>query len=204
MRDGERFNVTTHLLGLVLALTGAGFLLAKTLPLGRAAEISAALIFALSTVGLYATSTLYHGSHGAVKLRWQRADHCMIYLLIAGSYTPFALVTLSDGWDIALLAAIWAFASAGIWREASSTAPPKAELWIYLGLGWICILGATLLSARLEHEVLTWLLAGAACYTIGTVFYVNRLGLRHAHGTWHLFVLAGTTSHYIAVSAVVG
>ncbi|CAA2110310.1 PAQR family membrane homeostasis protein TrhA [Variovorax paradoxus] len=202
MYPGERLNGYSHLLGLLLALPAAALLLAKTVPTGDPARIAGALVFSLSAVVLYAASTLFHSTRGRFKRMWERADHCAIYLLIAGTYTPFALVTLQGVWGGLLLAAIWSAALFGIWRElapATGGAARPPPLWLYIGMGWVGVLAAVPLAARLDAAGLAWLLAGGVLYTAGTVFYRNRQGFRHAHGAWHLFVLAGTASHYVAV-----
>ena len=202
MYPGERFNTCTHLFGLVLAVLGLPMMLAKTLPGGNAAKIAGAMVFALSCVALYGASTLFHSARGEAKLRWQRVDHCAIYLLIAGSYTPFALVTLQGIWGWMLLVAVWAIAAFGIWRELRPTAAGPS-LALYIGMGWVGVAAAAPLVARLEVGGLVWLLVGAILYTAGTIFYVNRAGYRHAHGLWHLFVLGGTASHYAAIAGFV-
>jgi len=202
MYPGERLNGYSHLLGLVLALLAAPLLLVKTVPTGDPARIAGALVFSLSVVALYAASTLFHSTRGHLKRVWERADHCAIYLLIGGTYTPFALVTLQGLWAWLLLAAIWGAAFYGIWRElqpAQGDGPKKPSLARYVAMGWLGVLAAVPLAARLEGGGLAWLLIGGVLYTAGTVFYRNRRGFRHAHGMWHLFVLAGTASHYVAV-----
>jgi len=202
MYAGERFNTCTHLFGLVLAILGVPLMLAKTLPGGDVGKIAGALVFALSCVALYAASTLFHGTRGRARLRWQRIDHCAIYLLIAGSYTPFALVTLQGSFGWAVLVAVWGIAMLGIWRELRSTAA-KPSLALYIGMGWVGVAAAAPLVAHIEAGGLIWLLVGAVLYTAGTIFYVNRAGYRHAHGMWHLFVLGGTASHYVAIAGFV-
>ncbi len=202
MYPGERLNSYSHLLGLLLALPATALLLLKTVPTGDPARIAGALVFSLSAVALYAASTLFHSTRGRLKRLWERADHCAIYLLIAGTYTPFALVTLQGVWGGLLLAVIWSAALFGIWRElrpAPGGAPKAPSLWLYIGMGWLGVLAAVPLAARLDAAGLVWLLIGGVLYTAGTVFYRNRQGFRHAHGAWHLFVLAGTASHYVAV-----
>lgn len=203
MYRGERFNSATHAAGLLLALGGAVLLLGKTLPQGDPARIAGAAVFAFSMVALYAASTLFHSSRGAARLFWQRADHCAIYLLIAGTYTPFALVTLQGPWGWALLAAIWSVAAVGIRRELRPGVAAAPSLRLYIGMGWLGVLAAAPLAARLDGAGLAWLLAGAVLYTGGTVFYRNRRGWPHAHGFWHLFVLGGTASHFMAVAGFV-
>ncbi|RRH89856.1 hemolysin III family protein [Variovorax beijingensis] len=201
MYPGERLNGYSHLLGLVLALAATALLLAKTLPTGDAARIAGALVFSLSAVLLYAASTLFHSTRGRRKRFWERVDHCAIYLLIAGTYTPFALVTLHGLWGWLLMAAVWGAAFFGIGRELlqASSEASKPPLALYIAMGWLGVLAAVPLAARLNSGGLAWLLAGGVLYTVGTVFYRNRRGFRHAHGTWHLFVLAGTASHFVAV-----
>lgn len=205
MYPGERLNGYSHLLGLVLALVATVLFLAKTLPTGDAARIGGALAFSLSAVLLYAASTLFHSTRGPLKRFWERADHCAIYLLIAGTYTPFALVTLQGTWGWLLLAAVWSAAFFGIGRELlqADSAASKPPLALYIAMGWLGVLAAAPLAARLDVGGLAWLLAGGVLYTVGTVFYRNRRGFRHAHGTWHLFVLAGTVSHFISVGRYV-
>lgn len=201
MYPGERLNGYSHLLGLVLALSATVLFLAKTVPTGDAARIAGALVFSLSAVALYAASTLFHSTRGRLKRFWERVDHCAIYLLIAGTYTPFALVTLHGFWGWLLLVAVWGAAFFGIGRELlqADSAASKPPLALYIGMGWLGVLAAAPLAARLDGGGLAWLLAGGVLYTVGTVFYRNRRGFRHAHGTWHLFVLAGTASHFISV-----
>ncbi|RST52012.1 PAQR family membrane homeostasis protein TrhA [Variovorax sp. DXTD-1] len=205
MYPGERLNGYSHLLGLVLALVATVLFLAKTLPTGDAARIGGALAFSLSAVLLYAASTLFHSTRGRLKRFWERADHCAIYLLIAGTYTPFALVTLQGTWGWLLLVAVWGAAFFGIGRELlqPDSAASKPPLALYIGMGWLGVLAAAPLAARLDVGGLAWLLAGGVLYTVGTVFYRNRRGFRHAHGTWHLFVVAGTVSHFISVGRYV-
>jgi hemolysin III len=203
MYIGERFNGYSHLLGLLLATAGSAALLAKTVPTADPAKTASALVFGVSMITLYAASTLFHSTRGRMKLFWQRMDHCAIYLLIAGSYTPFALVTLQGPWGWALLASIWAVALLGIGRELRPGEAPKPSLLLYMGMGWLGVLAAAPLIERLDAGGLAWLMAGAGLYSAGTIFYRNPRGWRHAHGMWHLFVLGGTLSHYISVTRFV-
>lgn len=202
MRPGERFNTCTHLFGFALAVLGVPLMLTASLPTGNVGKIVGGLVFALCCVALYAASTFFHGLHGQAKLWWQRADHCAIYLLIAGSYTPFALVAMQGAWDWTLLVVVWSIALLGIARELG-VAPPKPPLALYVGMGWVMVVAAVPLLAQIDARGLQWLLIGAVLYTAGTIFYLNRAGYRHAHGVWHLFVLGGTASHYAAVVRVV-
>ena len=196
---GERFNTATHLLGLALAIAGACILLPRALAVGDPARTAGACVFALATITLYAASSLFHGSRGSLRALGERADHCAIHGLIAGSYTPFALAaaTGSAGW--VLPAGVWALAAWAIRRALRSEAGQAPPLRHYLALGWLCVLGVLPLAGRLDATALGWLLAGAAIYSVGTVFYRNRAGWRHAHGTWHLFVIGGSTCHYLGI-----
>ena len=203
MDHGERFNSYSHLVGLVLALAGGAFLVARTLAAGDPAKTAAVLAFTFSAVALYAVSTAFHSTRGRAKEVFRRADHCAIYLLIAGTYTPLALLTLEQPWGRWLLCAVWAGAAFGIWRELRPACESAPSLPLYLVAGWVGVLAATPIAPRLDAGGLAWLLAGAALYTAGTVFYRNRLGLRHAHGIWHLFVVGGTLCHYVMVARIV-
>ena len=206
MYSGERFNGFSHLAGLILALFGAAWLIARTLPLGDAQRTVGALVFAVSVIVLYTASTLAHSTHGPAKSFWQRIDHCAIYLLIAGTVTPFALGPVgapTDGWHMAALTAIWSLAGIGIWHAVRSSATDAPPLWLYIGMGWIGVLAALRGSLHLAPIGLALLLGGAVLYTVGSVFYRNRSGFRHAHGIWHLFVLGGTASHYLAIGFII-
>ena len=203
MHAGERFNGYSHLLGLLLAAIGAALLLDKTLGAGDLAKAAAAIVFSLSMLALYAASTLFHSTRGAAKLFWQRADHCAIYVLIAGTYTPLALVTLEGAVGWTLLGVVWTAAIAGIVRELCAGQGSRPSVATYVGMGWIGLLAVVPLVARMDGGGLVWLLVGAVFYTAGTIFYRNPRGIRHAHGTWHLFVLGGTVSHYVAISSFI-
>lgn len=204
MYPGERFNGFSHLMGLLMALAGAVWLLATSLPSGNFQRIAGVLIFALSVIALYASSMLFHSTRGSAKLFWERIDHGAIYLLIAGTVTPFALGSMdtsADPWNVAALAAIWSLAGIGIWHTLRSSAVAAPPLWLYIGMGWMGVVVTLRAAPDLAPAGLALLIGGGALYTIGTFFYLNRRGWRHAHGIWHLFVLGGTTSHYVAIGA---
>ncbi|WP_374350525.1 hemolysin III family protein [Chitinimonas sp.] len=199
MQYGERFNSLTHLFGTILALIGAVALIRLAAQAGDPWKLASFSVFSISMVLLYGASTLYHGSWGAIKQRLAKLDHCAIFVLIAGSYTPFTLVTLRGAWGWSLFGAIWGLALLGIARELWWTRRPSPSVALYVLMGWagLCALGP--LHARLSSAGLLWLGLGAGLYTIGIVFY--RLGKRwrHSHGVWHLFVLGGTASHFYTV-----
>lgn len=199
MVPGERFSGYSHLAGFILALAAALLLLGKTLPAGDLSRTAAAAIFAGCVIVLYAASTLFHSTRGRTKAFWERVDHASIYLLIAGTYTPFALGPGTDAWSWGALAAIWGLAALGVARELQPEGAARPSVALYVAMGWIGVIAAAFSSARIAPAALVLLLCGAALYTGGTVFYRNRRGLRHAHGLWHLFVLGGTASHYLAI-----
>lgn len=203
IRLGERFNGYTHWLGLALALGGAGLLAFEAPTAADDASTAGAMVFALSAVALYGASALFHTTSGRAKRFWERADHCAIYLLIAGTCTPFVLIGLSGWTAVMLLATVWGLALFGIGRELRPRADAAPSLRLYVGMGWLCVCVAAPLAATLDGAALAGLVAGGAVYSAGTVFYRNRRGWAHAHGVWHLFVLGGTMTHYATVLRLV-
>jgi hemolysin III len=197
----ERFNATTHLVGAVLALLGAVALVVVASANGDGWRISSALVYGVALVAQYVSSFLYHSAKGPAKALLRDLDHCAIYLLIAGTYTPFTLVALRDhgGWP--LFATIWILATLGIVRELRFPKRRRiVSLTIYLILGWLALGALVPLVARLGYHGFAWVAAGGLFYTSGIYFYVaGKKGMRHGHGIWHLFVLAGSTCHYLAV-----
>ncbi|MEX2455672.1 MAG: hemolysin III family protein, partial [Balneolaceae bacterium] len=157
-------------------------------------------IYGLSLVMLYTFSTLYHSFQGKLKKIFQKLDHVAIYLLIAGTYTPFTLVTLRGelGWSI--FAIVWGLATLGIIIDLIPNKGSRIlPLVIYLLMGWLVILIVDPLMAELSVNGFYWLVAGGMFYTFGVIFYVIDVRHRFAHGIWHLFVLAGSVSHYVTV-----
>jgi hemolysin III len=204
MYYGERLNSISHLVGAVLALIGLGSLLTVSIQSGRASMILGFSIFGFTLVLLYTMSTLYHSFHPpGLKKLFKLLDHISIYLLIAGSYTPFMMVTLDTpaGWLI--LGVVWGLAAVGILSEIflSGRLVKVCQLAAYLGMGWACSFEWANLREALSAAGFNWLLAGGLAYTLGVVFYVlDKLDrLDHAHGIWHFFVLLGSISHFIAV-----
>ena len=199
MEHGERFNTITHLAGALLAAAGAVGLLAKALASGDGWKVAASIGFGLSMLLLYTASTLYHGSCGARKALWARIDHCAIYVLIAGTYLPFALVTLRGPAGWALMAVVFALALLGISKELWWGRHAVPSVPLYLATGWIGVAALVPVTQRLDPGGLIGLLGGAVLYTTGVLFYYLGGRWRHAHGVWHLFVLGGTGSHYFTV-----
>ena len=204
MYYGERLNSISHLVGAVLALAGLGALLTIGIQSRDFWIFSSFGVFGLTLVLLYTMSTLYHSFHPPhLKRIFKLLDHVAIYLLIAGTYTPFMLVSLREGNGFLILAIIWSLALGGILSEVflSGRAVKIGQLLIYLGMGWACAFDFASLRNALPETGLWWLTAGGIAYTAGIVFYIldklNRL--THAHGIWHFFVLVGSTCHFIAV-----
>jgi hemolysin III len=148
---------------------------------------------------LYAISTLYHSIRGRAKAVLRRLDHAAIFLLIAGTYTPFTLVSLRGAFGWTLFATIWALALAGIWRAWRRPEGVDPSPLPHLLMGWLGLTAVLPLADQLGWTAIGWLAAGGALYTAGILFYVNDTRWRHAHGVWHLFVMAGSASHFVTV-----
>jgi hemolysin III len=199
MYEGEWFNSITHLVGLGLALVGLGALLAVAAPHGilRIAVVSA---YGLMLVLLYMSSTLYHSLRGPAKEVFHVFDHCAIYLLIAGTYTPITLVTIRGGWGWSLFGLVWFLAAAGLLKDALYHGRYRGvSVVLYVVMGWLVVIAFRPLSRAMPAPGIAWLIAGGIFYTAGIVFYGLSKGVRHAHGIWHLFVMAGSICHYVTV-----
>lgn len=199
MYHGERFNGYSHLAGLLLAVGGSAWLIVQAALRGDAWQVVSFSIFAASMVLLYGASTLYHSVRGAAKKVLVKFDHCAIYVLIAGTYTPFTLVTLRGPWGWALFGTVWGLAVIGIVKELWIGRERVPSVPLYVAMGWMAVVAVVPLVRELPNAGLAWLVAGGLLYTIGIVFYANDERWKHAHGVWHLFVLGGTASHYCAV-----
>ena len=200
----ELASALTHGLGATAALAGGAVLITLAALHGDGWQLGASIVFGVALLLLYLASTLYHSiHHPVIKGRLKVFDHCAIYVLIAGTYTPFTLIGLrgSVGWW--LFATIWALALAGVVFKLFYTGRfKKLSTMIYVAMGWLIMVAAKPMFAALDSWTLGWLIAGGAFYTLGTVFY-HRPSMRYSHAIWHLFVLAGSVSHYIAVFAQV-
>ena len=200
MYYGERFNAWTHLIGAVLALTGAIWLVASTAASGDAWKIVSTAIYGVTLVMLYSTSTIYHSVRGRAKAILRKLDHLSIYLLIAGSYTPFCLVSLRGPWGWSLLGVVWSLAVLGIVQEMLHKSGARVlSLVIYAVMGWIVLVAVGPLLDHLGAEGFFWLAAGGVLYTLGILFYAFDSRFKHWHGIWHLFVIAGSLMHFIAI-----
>lgn len=200
MYKGERFNSISHLVGATLALIGGAILVTRAAIGGEVARIASYSIYAVTLFILYFASTLYHSFPGRAKRVFRVIDHQAIYLLIAGSYTPIAVITLQSvgGWW--LLGAVWSMALIGVLLDAvRRTGPRIGSVILYLAMGWFCVLAWDSLVVLMSPIALKWLIAGGAFYTSGVVFFVLDSWYPWCHGVWHLFVLAGSISHYFAM-----
>ena len=200
MYSGERLNSGTHLIGAALAAIGSTVLVVLAARQGDPWKIVSFSIYGAMLLALYTLSTLYHSTRGRAKDVFRKLDHCSIYLLIAGTYTPFTLVTLRGAWGWSLLGTIWGLALLGIVQETwLATRTRLLSVVIYVLMGWLSILAVQPLITALTPAGFAWLAAGGLFYTGGIVFYALDDKLRHGHGIWHLFVLAGSVSHYLAI-----
>ncbi len=199
MYHGERFNAWTHLVGVLFALTGATWLIVYASLYTDAQAIASVSIYGAAMVLLYAVSTLYHSVRGRAKRILQKCDHLSIYLMIAGSYTPFCLISLRGPWGWSLFGVVWGLALIGIVQELWQRSETRLlSLVIYAVMGWAVVVATGPLIQALGTAGFVWLAAGGLFYTAGIGFFVFD-HVRHFHGIWHLFVIAGSLMHYIAI-----
>ncbi|MDH0865386.1 hemolysin III family protein [Mitsuaria sp. GD03876] len=202
MYRGERLNAATHLAGLLAALPATAWLVVQALDTGSLRRVAAVGVFGAALVAVFAASTLCHSTRGRAQQFWARADHCAIFLLIAGTATPFALLSGRGSADWALLAGVWAVALTGSVLSLFGRRE-RPMLGVYLASGWMATLACVPALAQASRGSLGLFLAGAGLYTAGTYFFVNPGRRQHAHGIWHLFVVAGSGAHFGAVMACV-
>lgn len=200
MYYGEKFNAVTHLVGALLALGASVVLIVLAALAGDPWKLVSVSIYGLTLVLLYSFSTLYHSLHGRAKRILRQFDHLSIYWLIAGSYTPFCLVTLRGPWGWSLLGVVWGLAVLGslqeLWPQRGAR---MRSLLIYVVMGWVALVALVPLFEALGPNGFAWVAAGGLFYTTGIVFYVLDTRFPHAHGIWHLFVIAGSAAHYVAI-----
>jgi hemolysin III len=197
----EVANALTHGLGVVASIAACAILVTLGALRGSAWHVVSSAIFGATLILLYTASTLYHCVRAErAKARLRVFDHCAIYLLIAGSYTPFTLVALRGGWGWSLFGVVWGLALAGVVFKLFFTGRfVRLSTAIYLGMGWLVLVAVVPMVQRLSAPTLAWLVAGGVAYTVGTVFYLSRR-LPFAHAVWHVFVLGGSVCHAIAVA----
>jgi hemolysin III len=204
MYHGERFNAWSHLAGALLALTGSIWLIVLSSLDGDPWKIVGVSIYGATLLLLYTISTVYHSVRGRAKRILRKLDHLSIYLLIAGSYTPFCLVTLNGAWGWTLFGIVWGLAIIGMLQEIKPRSEARVlSLVIYAAMGWIVLIAIGPLLRSLGGEGFAWLLAGGVVYTAGIVFFVYDTRFRHWHGIWHLFVLGGSSLHFVAIGGYV-
>lgn len=200
MYYGERFNAWTHLVGALLAVSGALWLLVVATQSGDGWKIFSTAVYGTTLVLLYSISTLYHSVRGRAKNILRKLDHLSIYLLIAGSYTPFCLISLRGPWGWWLFGIIWGLAAIGMLQEIKPRSKARVlSLIIYAVMGWIALVAVEPLLESLGTTGFVWLAAGGLFYTVGIIFFAFDERFRHWHGIWHLFVIAGSVMHFIAI-----
>ncbi|MEE3633470.1 hemolysin III family protein [Pseudomonas sp. AL 58] len=200
MYHGERFNAWTHLVGALLAAVGATLLIGIAVLQGDPWKIVSLTIYGFTLLLLYSISTLYHSVRGKAKTVMRKLDHLSIYLLIAGSYTPFCLVSLRGPWGWSLFGTVWGLAVIGMLQEIKPRSEARVmSIVIYAVMGWIVLVAVKPLLASLGTAGFAWLAGGGAFYTIGIIFFAYDSRFRHWHGIWHLFVIAGSLMHFVAV-----
>lgn len=196
----EVANAVTHGLGALLAVAALPLLVWQAQRQGSAADIVAASVFGAALVLLYSTSALYHALPAGAAKRWfNRMDHAAIYVLIAGSYTPFTLGVLQGPWGWTLFGVVWAAAALGVTiKLLNRLRHPWLSTGLYVAMGWVAVVAAGPLVERMPLAGLAWLVAGGLCYTLGAAVFMLDNRVRYAHAVWHLFVLAGSVCHFFA------
>jgi hemolysin III len=199
----EFVNAVTHGLGMVASVAAAAVLIVLAALNGDAWLITGVSVFATSLIALYTASTLYHAVRSeALKARLKVLDHAAIYLLIAGTYTPFMIGALRGGWGWSLFAVVWGLAVVGIALKLVYTGRYRVlSTSMYVAMGWLVLIGMGPLIRALDPVTLVWLVAGGVAYTAGTPFYHSGR-IPYAHAVWHLFVLAGSVCHAVAVGTI--
>jgi hemolysin III len=196
----EITNAVTHGFGAVSIIAASPFLLAAALEHGGATAVVSASVFAATAIMLYVASMLYHAvPSGRLKRVLQAADHSAIFLLIAGTYTPFVLGVLRGPWGWSLFGVIWGLALLGLLAECSGMRRIRSfSVSLYLAMGWLAVVAIVPMTTHVQFGGLVLIFVGGFAYTIGTVFYAIE-GIPYFHSVWHLFVMAGTSCHFVAV-----
>jgi hemolysin III len=193
----ERLNILTHATGIVAALVAIVVLAAKR------PNPWPGIVFGVAALAMFVTSALYHAAQAPERRRQLRMlDHAAIYVLIAGTYTPFSLLVLPSRWGLPMFAMIWAMAILGVvLRVSGRRGSSRLAVGLYLLMGWSVIVAIRPLADALERSQLLWLLAGGLAYTVGVPFYIWKRQ-PYTHAVWHLFVLAGVGCHFVAISSL--
>ena len=201
MYAGERFNSITHIVGTVLAIAGSVIAIETVVAGGRGAvTIAAITVYGLMLIILYLSSTLYHSLRGKAKTVFHVFDHCAIYLLIAGTYTPITLITLRGAWGWWLFGIVWTLAIAGVLKDVLLRGRYRViSVVLYVLMGWLVVVAIKPLRVAMPAQGIVWLAAGGLVYTAGIVFFALSKHVAHMHGVWHLCVIGGSACHYVAV-----
>lgn len=196
----EIANAITHGLGVLASIAGGAVLITLAALSGDVWQVISASVFCASLILLYSASTLYHSvRHEIVRNRLQVFDHCAIFVLIAGTYTPFTLVSLRGSWGWWLFGVVWGLALAGVIFKLFCTGRyRRLSTLMYISMGWLALVATGPMLRALPLSTIAWLLAGGVIYTAGTFFYHSRR-IPYAHTIWHFFVLGGSVCHFIAV-----
>ncbi len=196
----EIANSVTHGVGALAAMAALPVVIVMAVPRGASAVVGSA-VFGATMILLYVTSTLYHAlARNRAKKVFRVLDHSAIFLLIAGTYTPFTLGVLRGAWGWTLFGIVWALAVTGVALTGSlGVRLPRLSTVIYVAMGWLIVVAIRPLIAHLPRPGLEWLVAGGVAYTAGAAFYAWKR-LRYHHAVWHLFVLAGSCCHCVAVA----
>ena len=200
-RGEELANSISHGAGLIAAIVATPFLVIRALEHGDIGFLIGVSVFAATMILLYASSMFYHALHpGKLKHIFRIVEHSAIFLLIAGTYTPFTLGILRGAWGWSLFGMIWGLATIGVLLKIVKGATrPIAFTILYLLMGWLIVVAAKPFYEHLPASGIAWLVAGGLAYTLGVAFFTTDERLRYGHFIWHLFVIAGTTCHYFAV-----
>ena len=213
MHPGEKFNTYSHLIAAIFTIPGLIYLVMLAIASSDPWKIISASVYGISLVLLYVSSTLCHAHSGRYQKFFEKMDHLSIYLLIAGTYTPYMLVTLRGVWGWSIFAAVWCLAFIGIlidtwpWQQTTNIEEKEPlriiPLILYLLMGWLVLIPMRPLTEKLASDGLAFLALGGILYTVGVIFFVLSDRFKHAHGIWHLFVIGGSVSHYISISMYV-
>lgn len=201
MRSEELANYISHGIALLAMLVGAPFLITNAVRHGTAGMVVGTSIFSAAAIFLYLSSSIYHALlPGQAKHVFRVIEHSAIFILIAGTYTPFTLGVLKGAWGWTLFGLVWSLALAGVALKAlQGISHPVISTGLYLSMGWLIVIAINPLLTKVPTPGLLWLLAGGLSYTTGVVFFIADSQFRYAHLLWHLFVIGGTTCHYFAI-----
>ena len=196
----ERVHAITHGIGVILSIAGLTWMLYLSIGSSDPWRIIASVVYGISLIALFLASTLYHGMHASPHKHWLKLlDHCAIYVLIAGSYTPFLIVAMRSDFGWWVFGAVWTLATAGILTKLwFKHRYPKVSLAGYLLMGWLMVFVAPQIAEAIGSSGMVWLIAGGLSYTVGAIFYAAKK-VTFNHAIWHLFVLAGGICHFLAV-----